>query len=92
METQNDSLIAYPSQFENEVVLTDGSAMILRPIKVMTSTAGLAFYPGLVLIHRYFVVKSYSIQMTPEDAQRFCRWIIRMSCLSWRIITRNKGR
>ena len=73
METQHDSLTTYPSQYETEVVLTDGSAMILRPIKFDDVDRWVAFLSRLGADSRYFGLHNIPARMTPEDARRFCK-------------------
>ena len=47
VEIKDVSSVIYPSQYETEVVLTDGSAMVLRPIKVDDVARCLAFLSRL---------------------------------------------
>jgi len=42
-EIKGNNPAAYPAQYDTEVVLTDGSAMILRPIKPEDAGQFLAF-------------------------------------------------
>jgi acetyltransferase len=73
VEIEDESLISYPSQYETEVVLTDGSAMVLRPIKVADVEHWLAFLSRLGPDSRYLWLHHIQTQMTTEDAQRFCK-------------------
>ncbi len=72
VETTTNNPATYPSQYESEVVLTDGSAMILRPIKTDDAEAFLAFLSRLGADSQYVWLHHLPAQMTPEDAQRFC--------------------
>ena len=71
-ETKDASQITYPAQYETEVVLTDGSIMILRPIKVEDTARCLAFMSRLGTDSRYLWLHHIPTRMTLEDAQRFC--------------------
>jgi acetyltransferase len=71
-ETKDNSSVVYPSQYETEVVLTDGSAMILRPIKIDDVELCRAFLSRLGPDSQYLWLHHIPMQMTPEDAQRFC--------------------
>ena len=72
VEIKDDNPATYPSQYETEVVLTDGSAMVLRPIKLDDVARCLAFLSRLGTDSRYLWLHHIPTQMTPEDAQRFC--------------------
>ena len=72
VETKDDSPGIYPSQYETEVVLADGSAMVLRPIKVDDAARCLAFMSRLGADSRLLWLHHIPAQMTLEDAQRFC--------------------
>ena len=41
-DIKDNSPVTYPAQYETEVVLTDGSAMVLRPIKPERSNTSAA--------------------------------------------------
>jgi hypothetical protein len=71
-ETKDASQITYPAQYETEVVLTDGSAMVLRPIKVEDTARCLAFMSRLGTDSRYLWLHHIPTRMTLEDAKRFC--------------------
>lgn len=70
-DTKNNQT-PYPAQYETEVVLNDGSVMILRPIKVDDVDRFLAFVSRLGADSQYLWMHHILPQMTPEDAQRFC--------------------
>jgi len=72
MDTKDTGQVAYPSQFETEVVLNDGSAMVLRPIKIEDAERYLAFLGRLGPDSRYLWLHHVPEQVTPEDALRFC--------------------
>jgi acetyltransferase len=71
-EIKGNNPAAYPAQYETEVVLTDGSAMILRPIKPEDAEQFLAFQSRLGPDSQYVWLHHIPAQMTPEDALRFC--------------------
>jgi len=72
LDTKDTGQVAYPSQFETEVVLNDGSAMVLRPIKIEDAERYLAFLERLGTDSRYLWLNHLPEQVTPEDALRFC--------------------
>ena len=72
LDTKDTGQVAYPSQFETEVVLNDGSAMVLRPIKIEDAPRYLAFLERLGPDSRYLWLNHVPEQVTPEDALRFC--------------------
>jgi acetyl coenzyme A synthetase (ADP forming)-like protein len=62
---------SYPSQYETEVLLKDGSRMLLRPIKRTDIELWLAFISRLSRRTKY--LRFHSIpNLGPEDARRFC--------------------
>jgi len=63
---------AYPSRYETEVVLADGSAMILRPIRPDDAERWLAFLSRLGSDSRYLRLHHIPTQVAPEDALRIC--------------------
>ena len=71
-EIKDNSPAVYPAQYETEVVLTDGSAMILRPIRVDDAEQCLAFLSRLGPDSQYLWQHHIPMQMTPDEAQRFC--------------------
>ena len=71
-EIKDNNPAVYPAQYETEVVLTDGSAMVLRPIKVDDAARCMAFLSRLGTDSRYLWLHHIPAQMTPEDALRFC--------------------
>ncbi|MFC1891766.1 GNAT family N-acetyltransferase [Thermodesulfobacteriota bacterium] len=69
MSTQVDT--RYSSQYETEVILKDGSSMILRPIKRDDAGLWLDFVSGLSKRTKYLRFHSLP-KHTIEDAVRFC--------------------
>ena len=63
---------AYPSQYETEVLLKDGSRILLRPIKREDTERWLAFVNGLSNYTKYLRFHHVPKKMGPEDAARFC--------------------
>ncbi|HEY82158.1 MAG TPA: GNAT family N-acetyltransferase [Dehalococcoidia bacterium] len=63
---------AYPSQYETEVLLKDGSRILLRPIKREDTEKWLAFYRRLSQQTLYLRFGRVPKEMGPEDALRFC--------------------
>jgi len=61
----------YPSQHEAEVLLKDGSRMLLRPIRKDDTEAWLAFLSGISPRTKYLRFHSLP-KLTMEDAVRFC--------------------
>jgi len=62
----------YPSQYETEVLLRDGSRILLRPIKRDDAEAWLAFTKRLSQHTLYLRYHHVPKAMTEEDAIRFC--------------------
>ena len=69
MAQQGDT--AYPSRHETEVLLKDGSKMLLRPIRRDDTEAWLAFLSGISPRTKYLRFHSLP-KLTMEDAVRFC--------------------
>jgi acetyl coenzyme A synthetase (ADP forming)-like protein len=63
---------AYPSQYETEVVLRDGSLMLLRPIRRDDIEAWVAFVSRLSDRTKYLRFFHVPKEMGKEDALRFC--------------------
>jgi acetyl coenzyme A synthetase (ADP forming)-like protein len=61
----------YPSHHETEVLLKDGSRMLLRPIRRNDTEAWLAFLSGISPRTKYLRFHSLP-KLTMEDAVRFC--------------------
>jgi acetyltransferase len=72
VETKDNDQLVYPSQYETEIVLNDGSAMVLRPIKIDDVESWLAFLSRLGTDSKYLWSPQIPTQMTPEEALRFC--------------------
>jgi GNAT superfamily N-acetyltransferase len=62
---------SYPSQYETEVLLKDGSRMLLRPIRSTDIEPWLAFVSRLSRRTKYLRFHSLP-RLGPEDAMRFC--------------------
>jgi len=62
----------YPSQYEAEVLLKDGSRMLLRPIRQDDTERWLAFYKRQSQQTKYLRFQRDPGEMGPEDALRFC--------------------
>ena len=62
----------YPAQYENEVLLKDGSRILLRPIRQDDTERWLAFYRRQSERTKYLRFQRDPGEMGPEDAQRFC--------------------
>ena len=85
LEVKDNVQATYPSQYETEVVLTDGSAMVLRPIKVDDVERWLAFLSRLGTDSRYLWLHHIPTQMTPEDALTVLHGgLQKCLCFSWR--------
>jgi acetyltransferase len=72
LDAKETGQVAYPPQYETEVVLTDGSAMVLRPIKTEDAERYQSFLGRLGPDSRYLWLNHIPEQVTPEDALRFC--------------------
>jgi len=63
----------YPAQYETEVLLKDGSRILLRPIKKEDTELWLTFFRRLSQQHtRYLRLHHMTEKVDPEDALRFC--------------------
>ena len=62
----------YPSQYETEVLLKDGSRILLRPIRQDDAERWLAFFRRLSQQTKYLRFQRDPGEMGPEDALRFC--------------------
>jgi len=62
----------YPSQYETEVLLKDGSRMLLRPIRQDDTERWLAFYQRQSEQTKYLRFQRDPGEMGLEDARRFC--------------------
>lgn len=73
MKVRNkNSEITYPSQYETEVLLKDGSSILLRPIKVDDAKSWVEFLGRLGARTKYLRFHYVSKEMGLEDAVRFC--------------------
>jgi len=63
---------AYPSQYETEVLLKDGSSILLRPIRREDTECWLTFIHRLSRRTLYLRFLSVPPEMGQEDAVRFC--------------------
>ena len=64
---------AYPAKYETEVLLKDGSRILLRPIKVDDAGSWVEFVGRLSARTKYLRFHHVPKQMGLEDALRFCR-------------------
>jgi len=62
----------YPSQYETEVTLRDGSRILLRPIRADDASAWLAFISRLSPNNKYLHFQHTAKEMNLDDAVRFC--------------------
>ncbi len=67
-----NSVITYPSQHETQVLLKDGSTILLRPIRVDDARSWLGFVSRLSLENKYLRFLHTSKEMNLDDAIRFC--------------------
>jgi acetyl coenzyme A synthetase (ADP forming)-like protein len=73
MARQNkNSETAYPSQYETQVLLKDGSSILLRPIRVDDARSWLSFVGRLSLDNKYLRFLHMSAEINMDDAVRFC--------------------
>jgi RimJ/RimL family protein N-acetyltransferase len=63
---------AYPSQYETELVLRDGSIVLLRPIRHDDTERWLDFIHRLSTRTKYLRFHHVPKEMVLEDAVRFC--------------------
>jgi acetyl coenzyme A synthetase (ADP forming)-like protein len=66
---QNET--AYPTQYETEVLLKDGSRMLLRPIKADDARSWLSFIGRLSPRNKYLHFQHTAKEMNIDDAVRF---------------------
>ncbi|MDO8635460.1 MAG: GNAT family N-acetyltransferase, partial [Dehalococcoidia bacterium] len=64
--------VTYPSQYETEVLLKDGSKIRLRPIRKDDAKRWLGFMSRLGASARYLRFRHIPEQVSLEDAVRFC--------------------
>jgi len=64
--------VAYPSQYETDVLLKDGSRILLRPIKKEDTELWLTFVNGLSPHTKYLRFHGTTPKMGLEEAIRFC--------------------
>jgi acetyl coenzyme A synthetase (ADP forming)-like protein len=62
----------YPSRYETEVLLKDGSRILLRPVRQDDAERWLAFFQRLSQQTKYLRFQRDPGEMGPEDALRFC--------------------
>jgi acetyl coenzyme A synthetase (ADP forming)-like protein len=62
----------YPSQYEMEVLLKDGSSILLRPIRVDDARSWVGFIGKLSTENKYLRFLHTSKEMNLDDAVRFC--------------------
>jgi acetyl coenzyme A synthetase (ADP forming)-like protein len=67
-----NSETAYPSQYETEVLLKDGSSILLRPIRIDDAQSWLSFISRLSPHNKYLHFQHTAKEMNVDDAVRFC--------------------
>jgi acetyl coenzyme A synthetase (ADP forming)-like protein len=67
-----DTNTEYPSHYESEVVLQDGSVVLLRPIRRSDTELWLSFIDRLGTHSKYLRFHHVPKEMGPDDAARFC--------------------
>jgi acetate---CoA ligase (ADP-forming) len=70
MSSEKES--SYPAQYETNVVLKDGSVILIRPVKKEDAQAWLDFYNRLSQRTVYLRLQYIPTEMSLEDALRFC--------------------
>ena len=68
----NEANTAYPAQYETEVILRDGSSILLRPIRPDDTERWLTFLSKLSTHTKYLRFRQVPKEMGLEDAIRFC--------------------
>ncbi|HVN95914.1 MAG TPA: GNAT family N-acetyltransferase, partial [Syntrophorhabdaceae bacterium] len=68
----SSTTIKYPSQYESQVILKDGSAILFRPIKKEDAENWLLFFDRLSDRAKYLRLHGPARRMGSEDALRFC--------------------
>jgi acetyl coenzyme A synthetase (ADP forming)-like protein len=68
----NEKVVVYPEKYETEVLLKDGSRLLLRPIRQDDAERWLAFFQRLSEQTKYLRFMRDPGEMGPEDARRFC--------------------
>src|SRR5271157_3196357 len=68
----NETVTAYPSQHETEVVLKDGSSILVRPIRADDIEGWVAFIARLSPRAKYLRFHHVTKDMGPEEAKLFC--------------------
>ena len=63
---------AYPSQYEGEVLLRDGSKILLRPIRREDAERWLAFVSRLSPDTKYLPLRGMVREIGPDAAARYC--------------------
>jgi acetyltransferase len=71
-ETKIKSDVMYPSQYETEVLLRDGSSILLRPIRVDDAERWLTFVSRLSPSTKYLRFHHMTKEVGIDDAIRFC--------------------
>ena len=68
----NETVTSYPSQHETEVVLKDGSSILVRPIRADDIEGWVAFISRLSPRAKYLRFHHVTKDMGPEEAKLFC--------------------
>jgi len=76
----SDASAPYPSQYESDVVLRDGSVVRLRPIRADDVDRWLSFLHRLSTHSKYLRFHHIPREMRPDDAARFCNVDYKDAC------------
>lgn len=68
----NEMITTYPSQYETEAVLKDGSSLLIRPIRADDIEAWIAFVSRLSPRTKYLRFHHVTKDMGQEEARLFC--------------------
>ena len=71
-KTTKQKNAAYPSQYETEAILKDGSGILLRPIRADDAKSWLSFIGRLGPHNKYLHFQHMAKEMNLDDAVRFC--------------------
>lgn len=63
---------SYPSEYETQVLLKDGSSILLRPIRIDDAKSWLGFISRLGPYNKYLHFQHTAKEMILDDAVRFC--------------------
>jgi acetyl coenzyme A synthetase (ADP forming)-like protein len=71
-KTTKQNETAYPSQYETEAILKDGSGILLRPIRADDAKSWISFIGRLSPHNKYLHFQHTAKEMDLDDAVRFC--------------------